>query len=603
MSETEKNPERTIKFRESTSKYLAEEAKRTGKSESEIIENLLGGNWCFVEFDETTGKAALSMTSWDLAPIPEESREPHKVREEYRKLRDDFAPVTAGIEFHRRFLGGGGFTVVLDDPADPHKIEMKEAIIEFNKLIYQDYYTRGLDRILYSLTDEVLTIGAAGAEIVWEKEPVFEDFITKKTTLNREGKQITTYKSRLPTEAEWKQFKGVKRLKIIGNAIERLKPYRDPISMEVLFWTLDAEQPRLSKDEREVFGEKTENSGQYFLPWQILWLSWNTRGNDLIGQSIIKPVFELSLLVREIWNAAGKGFKRWANKRYFFVTGTESRPWSDPTIRNFLKLIQQMVKENWTGMPVPWGFDIKEIGGEVFEGRDLLNHLITMIAGGMTYPVDFLEAGRTRADDKSWLAWQVTYGTNQLQLRRAIEQQLWQPHLWSLYGFTYDEKKQGVRPEDRRKLPIYIPKLEWRAEGKWHAVERLKMDAQILNVANPIGPELKLAVEIDIAKIMGWSDIEFPSFEELRAELKRQDREEKLKAKLKEKQLLEQETEPAKAKPKEKTTEEPEEEEQTTEKIQKRLEGGVSTVLRPTGGKSKKGVAKNLGGTRQPKVV
>jgi len=236
-----------------------------------------------------------------------------------------------------------------------------------------------------------------------------------------------------------------------------------------------------------------------------------------------------------------------------------------------------MIKNNWTGIPVPQGFDVKEIGGEVFQGRDILDHFISMIAAGMNYPRDFLEFGRTRAGDKAWLAWQVKYGSAQRQVRRAIEQQLIEKHLWCKVGKIYRVPKQGVEPKNREKRPIYVPKIRWKAEGRWQQKEELESLQGWLNVANPVGPEFKLGIEKRAADILGLGEIEFPTFAELRRELKAQ-------AKMMEEQM--------KKGPKTKE-----------DQLKARQEGGVSKQKAETGVPSKKGQSKKMGGTRQAKLI
>ena len=48
------------------------------------------------------------------------------------------------------------------------------------------------------------------------------------------------------------------------------------------------------------------------------------------------------------------------------VCGTAKAPWGTPYIRNALKQFEEASRKNWATIPVPAGFDIKEMGGEVF---------------------------------------------------------------------------------------------------------------------------------------------------------------------------------------------------------------------------------------------
>jgi len=567
----EKTTDKVFKFHPEAADYIKGEAERMGKSETEVLEDILTGGFAIVSFEETTGKASLEFKSWKWdAPVSEKTKDKPKILEEYRRLRESFPPVTAGINFHKKFATGGGLRVQVGDPRDEHQQETREKVNEFNRDIYQDWYTRGLDRILNILVDEALTVGGAGAEIVYEKEFAFADFVVKEETIpnpDAPDKPIKIITTRTPTSAEWKSFKSIKKLKIIDKAVERLTPHRHPLTWEILYWTLD----EVVADSEVTYSDKKKKEPKKYLPWQIFWLSWNTRGIDLIGNSIIKPVLTIAKLVEEIQVALAKGFRRWANKKYFFICGSDKRPWGKAHQREFMTALATMIKNNWSGIPVPQGFDVKEIGGDVFDSRNLLDYLTGQICTGMTYPRDFLEQGRTRASDKAWLAWQVTYGEAQLQIRRAIENQLWEKHLWCLYGQLRSIPKQGVKKRKREKLPTYVPKIEWRSESKWHMTERLNMDVQVLNVANPVGPQLKLAVEKDIARTMGWGDVILPSFTELEKELK------KLEAK-----ILEEEKKPP--------TQE--------ERLKSRLEGGVSNIK--AGAKQK---PPPTGGTRQPNIL
>jgi len=569
--------ERSFRFHPETSEYIEKEAERRGINAADVVEELLSGNVAIVSFEETaTGKAKLEFKSWSWtgSAVSEKPEDRPKIIEEYRYLRDNFEPVTAGINFHKKFATGGGMRVQIEDPRDEHQLEAQRLINEFNRNIYQDYLTRGLDRILNILVDDSLTVGGSAAEIVYEKEFEFSDFVINEIEIpNPDAPEEEPKKfqiTRMPKNSEWKKFGGIKKLKIINNAIDRLVPHRHPLTYEIMYWTLDEVKPTKTDFQKAVGKEKEKKKEpKKFLPWQIFWLSWNTRGTDLIGQSIIKPVLVTARLVKEIKEALGKGYRRWANKKYFFVCGSERRPWGKADQREFMVALAHMLKQNWSGIPVPQGFDVKDIGGEIFDSRNLLDYLTGMICTGMTYPRDFLEQGRTRASDKAWLAWQVTYGEAQLQIRRAIEHQLWEKHLWCKLGVNRRIPKQGVKKKKQEIEHTFVPKVEWRSESKWHMTERLNMDVQILNVANPVGPQLKLAVERDIAKTMGWGDVILPTFTELERELK-----------IMEKQILLG---------------------MTDDKQKKRLDKGVSKKKSPTGEDKKP--PPSAGGTRQPNIL
>lgn len=571
-------------FNESFEAFVKERAKEDKISEKEVVAELFSREFMVVEFDEATGKASLKVFAGvqetDLKTMTNE-----KLLDEYRDLRENFAPVSAGIEYHKTFLCGAGFNIISDDPSDKHKIEMRDNIRDMCRKIYMDYYRKGLDRLLYIMADDLLTFGAAGAEIVYGRDIQFEEFATLINVVVK-GKTVQKLLPIHPDKLkirDWKGLKGITRLKIIDNSITRLTPTVDSKSGELLYWTLDK---KMSAEEDEIkrrTGIKTSKEattgGIKFHPFEIFWLSWNTRGTALTGQSIIRPALEIARLVRRIQKAIGKGFDRWAERKFFFVCGTEKRPWSKNALRKFMRYLELMIKHHWTGVPVPAGFDVKEIGGQVFEGVNILNHLINMICAAMNYPRDFLEQGRTRAGDKAWLAWQVKYGSNQRQLRRDMEHQLFEKHLWCNFGKRYSVPKQNVQPKNRERRDIYIPKTVWNAEGRWQRAEEIKTLISTLNVANPIGPEMKLAVEKRLAEILGFGSVQFPTFQELRREMKRMAKMEEL--------MLEKQLKAKIEKPK-KTPQE------------KRQEGGVSKDIAPTGKKVKP--PPKVGGTRQPKI-
>jgi len=579
-----------VTFIESVEKDIKEKAKEAGMTPQEYAVDLFSREYALIEFDEATGKASLQIfpatPQVKIGDIPTE-----KLLAEYKDLREHFPPVSAGIEYHKTFLCGSGLNIITDDPTNPHKIKMRDECRRLARKIYMDYYRRGLDRLLFILADDVLTYGGIGAEIVYGREINFEEFAKKVEV----GSDKYEYETRLPSAQEWKSFKGITRLKIIDNAITRLSPVINSKSFEIGYWVLDTKLGKSQTQQiREKVGmEKKKLEGIKFHPFEILWLSWNTRGTNLKGHSIIEPALEVARLARKIQRAVGKGVNRWAEKKFFFVCGTDKKPWNKHALRKFLKYLEMMIKHHWTGIPVPQGFKVEEIGGDVFEGTNILAHLIDMICAAMNYPRDFLERGRSRAGDKAWLAWQVKYGTNQRQLRRDIEFQIFETNLWCKFGKTYREKKQGVEPPRREKKDTYVPKIIWKAEGRWQKKEEIETLLKGLNVANPLGPEMKLAIERRLAVLLQFGDIELPSFKDLRKEVK-------LRAKLDRLLLLQaiakgsEPTKPEKPTDKEPTAE---------EKLEKRTKGGVSTEPSPTGKEKKKGVAKPLGTkSRQPKT-
>jgi len=964
MSEDSEKKDEDVKLRHvDFAQRVKEIMEKEGKTEEDAVMDVLFNTKGFI-IDETVlgrGYASLDqMGPWTWSgQLPSLKVEMPKDTEakidEYRRLREEFAPVSAGIEWHRGFTSGSGFNVLIDDIKDDFKKKVKDDIIKLNMRVYQDDYTVGLDHILDILVDATLTDGAAAAEIVYGDADIrFEDYVAGTRVITLPNKrQETIYDV---VEPDWKNFKqGITRLKIIKDAVTRMKPVRDNKSYEVLYWILD---------------EMKETSVKLHT-WQVLWVSWNTRGTQLIGNSLIKPVYTLARLLEQISECVGINFKRWSDRKYFFVCvppwtevwtpngyrqikdigvgdnvwsqhsiaevlqtfqnpykgdlitiktkmlepvsftpnhpikvakkyrlrtkeghekylvkfevldgykradelttddyvivpkikeshdiwidfpnlqhkmgrgygrnpetlpsqylsedlaklfgwylaegcltssgyglrfclgktethhakeiidllwetlglraktddyptslvvqvnskslaefmvkwfgkganskhlpetflywkpeilqamisrilmgdghlgkdnwwklklnsktlqkqlqlillklghraglsfverdvvdyiqgrqinqhdawtltwnennksiaedednyyfrimeitrrpfegyiynlhtsmneyltpfviancGTEKRPWGKAHMANFVRDVKRMREKNLSAIPVPAGFDVKDIGGEVFEGRAITDYLVGMIAAGMQYPKEFLETGRTRASDKAWLAWLVRYGRNQLQLRRAIEHQLWKRHLWCLYGRKQRVPKQGVAVDQQDLIDTYVPRLEWKAEGKWAKETKIKMLKMIGDMANPATPPLHLAMQKDMAETLGygelnWDDIiEYTTIRgeinliEAKRELLRskaqleRDKELAEKKQLageieKEKQAAMQKAEALKG-PKVPT------EEELKERQEKRLEGGVSVTKKP-----KKGVARPMGGPRK----
>jgi hypothetical protein len=879
---------------------------------------------------------------------------------------------------------GGGFLIQIDDPKDAHQKEMRETVKRFCMTVFQDQYVIGLDAILDIMMDIALTDGCAAAEIVYEKEVEFNDYLDEQTPVEEiiglDGKKIKVLKPKVMTDALWKSLGGITRLKIIEDSYTRLIPYRHPISGEVLYWTLDEKSstPNAGLTYEDIVNREKKKTIIKFHPWEIFWLSWNKHGTNLKGLSLIQPVYSIAKMAQIIQTSVGKGYNRWANKKYFFVCvppeteilttegyksieeiageiakefkekielnvernyklitcngeaiiekvykrpyigklitikaemldaisftpehpiliakknrirtkegheqyivkyeidgftkaedvkvgdyvivpkfkedrdfwmgfpdlshregrgygrnpipiqsqclsedlaklfgwylaegsitdyavhfalniteedyaleiaelsweflglhttiskkeeehvievsinskvfaefmmetfgcgandkhlpssflywkpnilkalisrivkgdgslgkdnwirlklnsqllqrqlqlallkigyraslfpvlrepiseiqgreihqnpawvltwnenskiivedennyyfrinnittkdysgfvynlrstsgefnvpfathncGTERRPWNKVYRQEFLKAMEKMIANNWVGTPVPWGFDIKEIGGEasIFDGKNILDHLISMIAAGMQYPLDFLESGRTQASDKSWLAWTVRYGRSQNQIRRAMEHQLFETHLRCKFGSTVKESRKGPNQKD---LPIYIPKLQWKAEGQWLKDAKMKTLTGLLNVANPIDYPLKIPIQKEMGATLGIGEIDWTEIEDLfdtqnktrlaTAKIDKLKTEAKLEA-------IEQMTSEELANIPEPQPQKPQTpEEKLKEQGEKRQEKGVSRTTKETGTESKKGLAKGMGGTRK----
>lgn len=612
-------------------KFLETESQETGRTPAELVDEIINSSFAIVQFSESTGKASLvAPTSW--GNVAEKNPNNEDLLLGYREMRENFAPVSAGIEWHKGFTIGGGFTIQIEDSKDAHQKQMKELISTFVRQVYQDELTKGLFAILDIMMDIAATDGCAGAEIVYGVETKFEDYITgyedvEMPDTEKVGRSKIV-KVPIFKEPIWQSVKetqggkevittqgldGITRLKIIDNSVMRLTPYRHPKSGEILFWTIDEKV----KNQNVLYyaTQETMNANPTkLLPWEVFWLTWSRHSTNLKGVSQIKPIYSVAKFVQDITKAIGIGLNRWANKKYFFVCGTDKRPWGKPHQDQFLKAMEQMIKQNWIGIPTPAGFDIKEIGGEnsIFDGSNLLSYLTGMICSGMNYPREFLEAGKTQASDKAWLAWTVTYGHTQVQIKHAIESQLFERHIWCTIGKDYTVPKKGVSEEDREKFPVYVPRVEWKAEGQWLRNDKMKTLKSILDAANPADAPLKLSIEKEMATTMGLGEVDFSVVEDLlntetknRLTVSKQNNllnEAKLEALEKMKKdgtLTDEIMTKLLAPPTEQKPPATQPDQQTLEKRgEKRLEGGVDRTNRDKDGK--KGQSKEMGGTRLP---
>ena len=512
MSNTENTEEQheNIEVTRGFGEYL--DSIRGSKSRAEAVEDIVKSGIPIYVVEEGVGQAELSFVRSlnILGPTIIEGQTPQTVKEmkQYRELAKKFGPVTAGIKWLEAFAVKSGFQTTIEDPEDQTMLRNKDEIDKLDETIYQDRYTVGLDRLINILFHESLVVGFSAAEIVYENEMTFPQYVTDSERITLPTGDIT-YDYTISPDRDWTSHKGIQRLKFIDDAVNRLTEIRDNKSFEVKYWVLD----------------KGGDNETYLLPEQIFILPNDPEGTNLKGDSEVTPVATVALLLDEIMKAVGVNFKRWGNKRFYFIMGHHDRPWSPAHQANFMKDTKQMVEKNKMGVTVPAGFDYKEIGGEIFEGRDIIDTMLGIIASGMQYPKEFQESPRTQASDKSWLAWLVKVDGAQREVRRAIEHQLWEPHLWCRFGKTYRVKKKGVPVDKQEQQTQYVPKLSWNTKGRWHIREKVEMLRSLLNVSNPITPHLKLAVEKDMAQTLGYDDIKFPTMEELEQLLKQEEAE------------------------------------------------------------------------------
>jgi hypothetical protein len=518
-------------------KWLKDEADRTGKSQQKIIEETFRDGfltWSVNDTESIAGKQKVQevgggevaqappiLTAWAMPNVAEDI-------DELRRLRREFAPVSRSVDYIKGMILGNDLDVEIEEPEDKSKQEIRDGIKKFMKMLYQDEYTRTLYTLVSIMLDESLTVGCAGAEIRYENSNFnFLDYVESEETAslpntttqagvssNRGG---VFYKMKEPI---WKDLKSIVQLKLYKNANGRLKLYRNPATWEANFWTLD--EIVSTGDTAMALPQpvmKTAGSATRFHTWQIFWLNVNRRDFDERGISVIAPVKNIALLLEKILSAIGEGIYRAGNKKYFIVCGTEKRPWSKPHIRNVMQQIQEMGKRNWTTVPVPYGFDIKEIGGNVFQANQIITILINLLAEGMHVPIEIIGV-QTRAVNPATGERQLSQSFNEIEQMRyefksAIENQLFMKQLWCTFGKT--RTKQGGKAEES----IYLPLLKCSTKGLMSPFDKLEQIIKLLNVANPVSPQMKLELEREMATVMGYDNIDFETQKELKDELKK----------------------------------------------------------------------------------
>lgn len=582
-------------------KWLNQEVIRTGKTKEQIIEETFKDGflvWTVGDMENVVGKkiqesATSGGTIIQSPPMLTAWAMPKEVEDldVYRRLRKNFAPVSRAIDYIKAQILGKAINVSVADDEDNHQHEMKEEIERFCRWVYQDRYTASLYTILSIMVDEALTVGAAGAEIRYIAPINFWDYvqqqgtsslpIVKSTVASREH---VYFKSREP---DWQSLGGIVQLKIFKNAQGRMKLYRDPETWEANYWTLDeiVSQGDTAMAVHQLTLKKDTGQAVKFHPWQIFWLALNRREFDERGTSVIEPVRYTVLLLEKILDAVGEGAYRAGNKKYFIITGTEKRPWGKVHIRNVMEQIVEMGRKNWTAVPVPYGFDIKEIGGQVFEANNIITHLLNMVAQGMHVPVEILGVPRRlspEATTEEFAISSLELDRLSYELKIAVENQLFRTHLWCKFGKM--RQKQGGKTE-----PIFIPFLKIPAKGLTSDTERLRQIVQLLNVANPVTPELKLELEREMTQILGYDSIKLKSQEQLRKDLAEIEEQMKEKKAKKTEEKDEEDTEKISLLEKKQGEPKP----QSVERQEKRLEGGVNVP--------KRGQARPMGSTRIPK--
>ena len=589
MSETDSKKSKTVPAFTSKnfSDYVREQVAKTGKTAAEIVEETFHDGFLTYMVEESGGTAQLN-----ISQLYKKNPATKKLAECIR-LRNEFGPVSACVDHLRDSLLGDGVSIVIDDAKNGNQKEMKEYLEELSREVYQDVYTQGLDVLLAILVDNALTVGVSAAEICYGKEDLdFWDYAklseeAEKLRRTRRSK-IKDYVHIETTEPKWSDLKKITRLKIMANAYKRFKLYRDPVSWEAKYWSVDeaARQDVITRQGVRLHyvlqrDKKQKIPTVYLHPWQVFWLILRRTGEKAwneMGESVIMPALSTALLAEKIMKAIGEGIYRAGNKKYFIVCGTEKRPWSAPHIRNVIQQLQEASKKNWSTIPMPAGFDVKEIGGQVFEGNTVSEYFLRTLASTMKVPSKVVGVSMKKDEPH------YSYRLMKLQLRLAIQHQLFKLHLWCNYGKT--KSRQGGSTS-----PIYVPRPRFRIEALLSITEELDLYKTLLNPANPVRPEVKLEIERSICKLMGWDNVLLPTQDELKEELEEAQKLEEamLKQKMAGKPKGDQKPDALS------TKEQGEPKPQTKERQKERLKG--MTKKHP-----EKGKARTQGSTRKPKA-
>jgi len=490
------------------SSYVEERMKVTGKTEAQIMEETFKDGWLVWMVEESGGSAQL-----EVSQLFKEDEKKKREKNDYTRLRKKFAPISNCVDYLMDQILGGGIGVIIDKPEDKNQQEIKKELEKLLEEIYQDEYFRDFRLLLPTLVDTALTTGCSAAEITYEKDKTFWDYATvmeEARTVQVEGKalEIVMYNVKEP---EWNtDLQGIKRLKIMDRAYERFDVQRDPKSWEIKYWIVDegkgVKPITLSSGikVRKLAGKQI--AGTYLHPWQVFWLVLRRKGFGVKGESVIEPVYSSAILLEKIMKAVGEGIHRAGNKKYFIICGTEKRPWSTPHIRNVLQQLKEASKKNWSTIPMPMGFDIKDIGGEVFEANDVVDYFLKIIAGGMKVPASVL--GIEVREQKEY-----SYTGYKANLLSAVKHQLFKRHVWCKHG------KKSTKQGGKAERTVYIPNPRIKVEELLTMRERIDLFIDMSNVANPVHGLVKLKGEQELCKLLGWDDVLLPTQEVAKKEM------------------------------------------------------------------------------------
>ena len=550
-AKTKRSPKRKPQYftPKDLNQYVFEESEKTGKSKDEILEETFHDGYVVVS---ESADGAFKVEGGQLFKPTGD-----KVDDltECRRLRERFGPIAACVEYIKDVIMGSGFDIIIDDFHDERQRKIQGEMLEWMDTVYQDVYTVGLNSLLDILVDNALVDGFAAAEIVFTgaEGDLFNKYakvVTSSMVSQESGKLAKSdYTSYEISDPNWEDMKGIARLKIFLDAPTRLRLYRRGRTWEADYWVLD--QPNLAGAQGGMTSSTQKNLQQgtpmqltsadlvastmpnasskgtimakpsaYFLPWQIFSLSLNRRTWLEKGPSIILPAMKTAQLLEKIMNAVGEGIYRAGNKKYFIICGTKDRPWGAIHIRNLLSQIKDASEKNWSTIPVPAGFDLKEAGGQVFEAQNAINYFLRIIAGIMHVNPSVMGLDTREARNVSEYPY-FTHLRMKEQLKNQVRTQLIRLHIWAKYGQKISKQGGYVDPQ-------WIPKLRAKTEDLLNPADRLKLDIDILNSANPVMPQTKLEVERDIIFTRGW-EVDLPTQEAFMKDLnEKQDSQKKL---------------------------------------------------------------------------
>lgn len=552
--------------------FVAKKVAETGKTEAQIVEETFHDGFLTFMVEESGGSTKIDASQMFQKTVVKEDMA------EIIRLRKKFSPVSTCVDWIRDNILGSGIGVQIDNNKSAFQKTTKTYIEKFIDDVYQDEYTRSLQVILPILVDEALTTGVAAAEIVYEKPDdltfmKFAKVSEENSVVKIKGKDTEVVYFEVK-EPDWTKLKGIARLKIMDEAYRRFELQRDMKTWDAKYWNIDGPEKdgtiKLDSGLKIKKFVRDAPKGEYLHTWQVFWVVLKRSGALEKGDSVIRPALFEAQLLEKILKAVGEGIYRAGNKKYFIVCGTEKRPWSGPHIRNVLQQLREASQKNWSTIPMPRGFSVEEMGGEIFEATEVVSYFKKLIARAMHVPASVLGVGDADKEAKTNLT------LLKVNLALAIKHQLFRHHIWCRYGKT--KGKQGGKGEK----DTYVPKARFKIESLLSMAEELDLYKTMLNPANPVSGPVKLEVERGICKLMGWDHVLLPTQEEFKKEQEELKKQMDKKLAMQDKQALADKKQGPPVP-------------QTAERQEKRLEG----MTKKAG--SKKGVAKDLGGTRKPK--